>query len=244
MKRMAAISAAVLCALSCGGPRTQGSVALLAPQRPSGEMPALIEQYQADRNALERAYNVPFATRRRDRMARFYDGWEKTLAAVDFAALPQEGRVDYLLFKNQLRSDRDALDRKPKVDDAARPLVPFADLVAGLEEARRAFEAVDGEKAAGRLVELARLDTAAVTLAPRRSDELNLRIIGRLVERIVLVSDAEMHDAARWLWQEAGVAAELSGAAAVAALLAGHYQPRSGERVCAVVCGAGTDGIG
>ena len=30
---------------------------------------------------------------------------------------------------------------------------------------------------------------------------------------------------------------------AVAALLAGSYRPAPGERVCAIVCGAGTDGI-
>ncbi len=53
-----------------------------------------------------------------------------------------------------------------------------------------------------------------------------------------------MRAAARWLWQEMGVAAELSGAAAVAALLSGRYHQQAGERVCAVVCGAGTDGIG
>lgn len=97
--------------------------------------------------------------------------------------------------------------------------------------------------AAGRLIELPRLDTAAVTLAPRRSAALNLAIIREAVERIVLVTDREMADAARWLWHEAGVAAELSGAAAVAALLAGHYRPMPRERVCAVVCGAGTDGF-
>jgi len=96
---------------------------------------------------------------------------------------------------------------------------------------------------AGRLVELANLDTAAVTLAPRRSEELNLAIITGTVERIVLVEDQEMREAARWLWREAGIAAELSGAAAVAALLAGRYQPAQDERVCAVVCGAGTDGF-
>ena len=89
----------------------------------------------------------------------------------------------------------------------------------------------------------ASLDTAAVTLAPRRSDELNLAIIRQTVERIVLVEDRDMHEAARWLWREIGVAAELSGAAAVAALYAGHYRPAAGERVCAIVCGAGTDGI-
>jgi len=98
--------------------------------------------------------------------------------------------------------------------------------------------------AAGCLVELPRLDTAAVTLAPRRSEALNLGIIRRTVERIVLVEDAEMRMAARWLWQEMGIAAELSGAAAVAALLAGHYRAAPDERVCAIVCGAGTDGIG
>jgi threonine dehydratase len=97
--------------------------------------------------------------------------------------------------------------------------------------------------ATGRLVELARLDTAAVTLAPRRSESLNLAIITEAVERIVLVQDHEMLEAARWLWSETGVAAELSGAAAVAAVLAGRYCPAAGERVCAVVCGAGKDAL-
>src|SRR5207253_7036364 len=97
--------------------------------------------------------------------------------------------------------------------------------------------------AAGRLVELARLDTAAVTLAPRRSAEINFAIIREKVERVVLVEDSDMQNAARWLWREFGVAAELSGAAAVAAVLSSRYRPAPGERVCAIVCGAGTDGI-
>jgi uncharacterized protein (DUF885 family) len=156
MTRLIGIAAVVLCALSCGGPGARNGVALLAPQRPSGDLPALIEQYQADRNALERAYNVPFATRRKARLSKFYSEWEKTLAAVDFGALTQDGRVDYLLLKNQMRHDRDGLDRRSKVDDAARELVPFAGIVAEFEEKRRAFEPADGEKAAGRLVELAR----------------------------------------------------------------------------------------
>jgi threonine dehydratase len=50
-----------------------------------------------------------------------------------------------------------------------------------------------------------------------------------------------MRDAARWLWAEMGVAAELSGAASVAAVLTGRV--RSEGRVCAVVSGAGTDGM-
>jgi threonine dehydratase len=97
--------------------------------------------------------------------------------------------------------------------------------------------------AAGRLVELAKLDTAAVTLAPRRSEPVNFAVIREIVERVVLVEDREMREAARWLWRECGIATELSGAAAVAAVLAGRYMPAAGERICAVVCGVGDDGI-
>lgn len=97
--------------------------------------------------------------------------------------------------------------------------------------------------AAGRLVELPRLDTAANTLAPRRSEPLNFELVRRYVEEIVLVSDAQLQEAARWLWEELGVAAELSAAAACAALRVGRVSRARGARVVALVTGAGTDGL-
>lgn len=96
---------------------------------------------------------------------------------------------------------------------------------------------------AGRPALLDGIETAAVSLAPRSTDPLNFGMVQRHVERIVTVSDPAMRDAAAWLWFEHGVASEMGGAAAVAALLTGVYRPAPGERVCAVVCGAGTDGM-
>ncbi len=96
---------------------------------------------------------------------------------------------------------------------------------------------------AGKVVELPQIATTAGTLAPRRSAAINLEIISKHVDDIVLVTDAEMREAARWLWFEMGVAAELSGAAAVAALLSGKVTPTPSGKVCALVCGSGTDGI-
>jgi len=81
-------------------------------------------------------------------------------------------------------------------------------------------------------------------LAPRRTTGRNLQIITDTVDRIVLVSDDEMRQAARWLWFELGIAAELSGAATVAALMCGRYRPQEGENVVSLICGAGTDGLG
>jgi len=95
-------------------------------------------------------------------------------------------------------------------------------------------------RAAGHLVTLERIDTAAGTLAPRRSEPLNFAIIEKLVDDIVLVSDDEMRAAARWLWAEFGIGAELSGAAALAALMTART---SGQQPLAIVCGAGGDGL-
>lgn len=96
---------------------------------------------------------------------------------------------------------------------------------------------------AGHVIELPEIRTAANTLAPRMSAALNLDIIQRNVDEIVLVTDEEMQEAARWLWFEMAVAAELSGAAAVAALLTGKVRLQPSQKVCALVCGAGNDGI-
>jgi threonine dehydratase len=96
---------------------------------------------------------------------------------------------------------------------------------------------------AGELVTLDAITSRANTLAPRRSEAITFALIQEHVERVVLVSDADMENAARWLWFEHGLSVELSGAAAVAALLSGAYTPAEGEHVCALVCGSGTDGL-
>ena len=96
---------------------------------------------------------------------------------------------------------------------------------------------------AGKLVTLDKITSKVSTLSAKRSDQVNLDLIGRHVEKIVLVTDEEMREAARWLWKELGIAAELSGAASVAAALLGKVELPKSARVCAIVCGAGTDGI-
>ena len=96
---------------------------------------------------------------------------------------------------------------------------------------------------AGKVIQLPRIDTKANTLAPRQSTRLNLELVQQNVEKIVLVTDEEMRSAARWLWFELGIAAELSGAAAAAALMVHDLNLKPSDRVCAIVCGSGTDGM-
>ena len=96
---------------------------------------------------------------------------------------------------------------------------------------------------AGRVVELPEVTTTVPTMAARKTEEVNLAIVQRHVEDIILVSDDEMRQAARLLWLEHGLAADLSGAASLALLTSGKYHPRPEEKICALICGAGSDGL-
>ncbi len=94
------------------------------------------------------------------------------------------------------------------------------------------------------MVTLDNIDTGANTLAPKRSAQINLDIIADKVDDIVLVTDEEMRDAARWLWFEMGQGVELAGASTLAAIRTGKDEATDDQVVAAIVNGNGTAGIG
>jgi threonine dehydratase len=63
------------------------------------------------------------------------------------------------------------------------------------------------------------------------------------VQSVLLVSDDAIVEAQKALWKVMRVVAEPGGAAAFAALLSRRYQPKSGERVGVLVCGANTTAV-
>ena len=96
--------------------------------------------------------------------------------------------------------------------------------------------------AAGHVVTLDKIETCVPTMAARTTNEQVLHLIQNSLEDVVLVSDDDMRKAAQSLWFENGIAADLSGAAAIAALQSGVFKPDPHAHVCAIVCGAGNDG--
>lgn len=95
---------------------------------------------------------------------------------------------------------------------------------------------------AGRRVKLASITTKVPTMACRETDERIFDIVRETVSDILLVSDEAMEEASRRLWFETGVAADLSGAASLAALQVHHAALGSSAKICALVCGAGPEG--
>jgi threonine dehydratase len=96
---------------------------------------------------------------------------------------------------------------------------------------------------AGHVVTLDAVTTRVATMACRRTDDILFAQVRDKIDDMVLVSDAEMEEAAKSLWFEFGLATDLSGAASLAALRNGGITFRPGEKICALVCGAGTDGV-
>ena len=96
---------------------------------------------------------------------------------------------------------------------------------------------------AGRVVRLAEVTTRVATMACGRTDESIYEIARRNVDDIVLVDDDDMQRAAALLWFEFGIAADLSGAASLAAVMSGALVPPPGARIAGLVCGSGVDGF-
>lgn len=98
--------------------------------------------------------------------------------------------------------------------------------------------------AAGQVVTLPAVTTRIATMACGRTDERIFGIVRDHVDEIILVDDKDMLAAARWLWFEFGVAADLSGAAGIAALRSGRLRLPPRAKVATLICGAGSNGIG
>jgi len=93
----------------------------------------------------------------------------------------------------------------------------------------------------GRAVRLDSVNTIADGLAPPFADELNLRIIRRHVDQVMLVSDEEIKAALRHVLTRTKLVAEPSAAASVAALLSGRTQVQPGQTVVCILSGGNVD---
>jgi uncharacterized protein (DUF885 family) len=141
-----------------------------AKTAPVSEMRSAIERYTVDRGSLTRSYPVAVSPARRERFKKFYSEWLASLQSLDFDSMSQDGKIDYILFKNHLEYELRQLDIQSRQLNEIEPLVPFAAKIIELEEARRRMEPIDAAKVAATLTELRKqVDDS------RRAIELSMR---------------------------------------------------------------------
>jgi threonine dehydratase len=97
--------------------------------------------------------------------------------------------------------------------------------------------------AAGEPVPVEVRGVAADSLGAARIGATPWSIVRHFVDEAVVVSDDEIRDAQRQLWNDLRLVVEPGGAAAYAALLTGRFAHSPGERVVVVVCGSNCDPV-
>ncbi len=121
------------------------------------EMRPVIERYVADRGSLTRSYPVESSPARQARFREFHTAWLATLGRMNFDAMSLDGRVDYILFKYHLEHEMQVLELQRKSLAEIAALVPFAETITALAEARRRMEKIDAQQAAGQINDLTKL---------------------------------------------------------------------------------------
>src|SRR5689334_15522061 len=159
-------------AIRTNGGRSKPATAAADPngKTPVSEMRSAIEQYTVDRGSLIRSYPVQVSSSRRERFKKFYEEWLASLQSVNFDAMSQDGKIDYILFKNHLEYELRQLDIQARQLSEIEPLVPFATTIIDLEESRRRMEPIDSAKVAATLNDLRKQVDER-----RRAVELGLR---------------------------------------------------------------------
>ncbi len=146
------------------------------------------------------------------------------------------------------------LELLEQADDVGTILVAVGGggLLAGIAaavEGRARVVGVEPEKAptlnaalaAGRPVDVAVSGVAADSLGATRIGSIAFDVATRTAVESILVSEELILSARRLLWDQWRLAVEHGAAAAFAGLVSRAYQPKAGERVAVVLCGANTD---
>ena len=117
----------------------------------SSELRELVERFSADRREYERFYAVPGSTTDTKRLREFYELWLAKLQSLDFEKLGVDGRIDATLLRARLEHEVRLLDRDTARTNEMATLVPFAESIAQLQDARRLLKTVAAKDAAATL---------------------------------------------------------------------------------------------
>lgn len=133
------------------------------PYVPCQEMPMLIENFGTDARAVTRFYNTSFygsrngggdrnakggSPEKRERLDELYHEYLGKLERVDFNGLPQECKVDYILFKRELVERLRASAEEAVVYNKLKNWFPFSDSIYSAEKLRRRGHPLDAQQLA------------------------------------------------------------------------------------------------
>jgi hypothetical protein len=122
-----------------------------------GEFSETVRVFEVDHDAISSFYDFPWSDQRMDRLEKFVQNRKTQLETAIFDELNQEGKIDYVLLSNELKSESEeaGLTRKRMVE--LKEIISFRTLIQDLEVARSKMEPMDSQAAAGKIAEVSSL---------------------------------------------------------------------------------------
>lgn len=118
------------------------------------EVRPVIERYEVELRDLTRVYALLGSPLRQAKLERFYADQLQLLEKINFDGLSQPGKVDYLLIRDRLLREHKQVSNEGRQEAELAAMIPFQQIIIGLEESRRRMETVDPQKSASSLAQL------------------------------------------------------------------------------------------
>lgn len=119
------------------------------------ELQDTVRLYTSERSAVARFYDLPWSDMRFERFDRLYRDWQGRLPQVDFDALNQQGRIDYVLLRNEIEAQSDQQNVQQARLKEMDELLSFRGPVQELEAARWRLKSFEAQEAAAKVSALA-----------------------------------------------------------------------------------------
>ena len=129
---------------------------LAAYNEPPSRLRGVIEKYGQDHGSINRFFTAQTSARRAARFRDLYNEYLRLLRELNFDSLTHDEKVDYVLFRNYLDHELKELIREEAQFREMAPILPFAQTISDLEDARRRLETIDPPKTAAVLTELSK----------------------------------------------------------------------------------------
>ena len=122
-------------------PQVPDLAAIIA--NPASSVRSLVRHFEADRGALRRAYSIPTSPNDYERLRRFYLEWQRGLGVLPLEKLGDAGQTDVAELRRRVDRELEELEGNFARRKEIQTLIPFAEIVARLEETRRRTEPLD-----------------------------------------------------------------------------------------------------
>lgn len=163
-------------------------------QTKTNPFPQLIHVYEEDRGNLRRYYHYSHSRLDRERLQQFYQGYQARLKAIPFDQLTQEGKVDYLIFRNHLSRELGSLTFSQERLSEIEEWLSFTPIVTRLVEKRRRAEPLDPAVVATSLVELADQVEGVMDRFKKQAKNVSAVHANRVVRQV----EGVRRDLSRW----------------------------------------------